>query len=165
MGASARTIRTFWGAQVLLLAATLAGAVLFAHASEWHPAALVILLLVLALGGEFFTIEVGDGIMSASLAVMVLGVGLRGPGPPAACGAAAIGVISAVRRRPAVDWPNNLAAFAVAAFAGGMFVRAATGGVAGVHGQSLAQSFTFALVLLGGVVVLLAVNYLLFGLE
>jgi hypothetical protein len=35
---------------------------------EWHPLALVVLLLALALGGEWFSVETALGILSASLA-------------------------------------------------------------------------------------------------
>lgn len=165
MSASKVTLRLFWAAELLLLAGTLAAAAWLSHPGEWHPLALLALLLVMAFGGEWFTVETSGGILSASLGVMALAMGLLGPGPAAVCGVAAIGLHSAVGRRPPDIWLNNLLAFGVAAFLGGLLVRAASGDVAGVHGQHLAQSLIFGVILLGGAVVLLVVNFLLFALE
>jgi putative nucleotidyltransferase with HDIG domain len=164
MSASKLKIRLFWAAEGLLLAGAAAAAVLLSHPDEWHPLALVALLLVMALGGEFFTVETSGGILSASLGVMAMAMGLLGPGPAAVCGVAAIGLHSAMARRPPAIWLNNLLAFGVAAFAGGWVVRAAAGDVAGMHSQHLTQSIIFGLIVLGGVIVLLAVNFLLYAL-
>src|SRR5882762_7995455 len=165
MSASKVTLRLFWAAEVLLLAGAVAASVWLSHPGEWHPLALLGLLLVMAFGGEWFTVETSGGVLSASLGVMALAMGLLGPGPAAACGIAAMAFHSAVGRRPAEIWLNNFLAMGVAAFLGGLLVRAAAGDVAGVHGEHLAQSMIFGLILLGGVVVLLAVNFLLFALE
>src|SRR6202011_1535046 len=165
MPAPKPTIRLYWAAELLLLAGTTAAALLLSRPDEWHPLSLVVLLLVMAFGGEWFTVETSGGILSASLGVMALAMGLLGPGPAAVCGIAAIGLHSAVARRPPEIWLNNFLAFGGAAFLGGLLVRAAAGDVAGVHGQPLAQSMIFGLILLGGAVVLLAVNFLLFALE
>jgi putative nucleotidyltransferase with HDIG domain len=165
MPAPKLTKRLFWAGEALLLAGTITTAALLSRPEEWHPLTLVVLLLVLALGGEWFTVEVSGGILSASLAVMALAIGLLGPAPAAACGIAAMVIHSAMGRRQASEWLSNLVAFGVAAFAGGLVVRAVAGDVAGVHSQRLAQSLTFGLVLLGALVVLLMVNFGLFALE
>jgi putative nucleotidyltransferase with HDIG domain len=165
MRASNVKMRLFWAAEAVLLAGTVAAAVWLSSPDEWHPLALVALLLVLALGGEWFTVETSGGILSASLAVMALAMGLLGPAPAGVCGIAAIGLHSAVGRRSPAQWLNNLVAFGVAAFAGGLVVRAVAGDVAGVHSQSLAQSLIFGLVLLGALIVLLVLNFVLFALE
>jgi putative nucleotidyltransferase with HDIG domain len=157
--------RLFWAAEVLLLVGTIAAAAWLSHPGEWHPLTLVVLLLVLALGGEWFTVEVSGGILSASLAVMALAMGLLGPAPAAACGITAMVMHSAKARRRPSEWLSNLAAFGVAAFVGGLVVRAAAGNVAGVHSQRLSQSLTFGLILLGAVIALLVVNFSLFALE
>ena len=47
---------------------------------EWHPLALVALLLVLALVGEWFTVETQRGMLSASADRQVLAMGLLGTG-------------------------------------------------------------------------------------
>ena len=148
----------------MLIAGTVAAAVWLARPQEWHPAALLVLLLVLALGGEWFTVEAPGGIVSASLAVMTLAMGLLGPVPAALCGVAAIGLHSAVARRGPDIWLNNVLAFGLAAFLAGLAVRAAAGDVAAVHKQHLGEGLTFGLVLLGGVITLLALNFFLFAL-
>jgi putative nucleotidyltransferase with HDIG domain len=153
-----------WALEALLLAAMVAAAIFAARPDEWHPATLLALVIALALGGEWFTVEALTGVVSASLAVMTLAMGLLGPVPAAICGMAAIGLHSAVAGRTLDEWLNNLVAFGVAAFAGGMAVRALAGDVAG-HQLHAAQSATFALVLLGGVLVLLVVNFALFSLD
>jgi putative nucleotidyltransferase with HDIG domain len=156
----------FLAGEVLLLLGCVGAAVALSHPDEWHPLALVALLFALALGGEWFTVEMyAGGIVSASLAVMTLAMGLLGPAPAGICGVAAIGLHSAIARRTPREWVNNLAGFGVAAFLGGLAVRLAAGDVAAMHGQDATHSIVFGVILLGGDVVLLAVNYLLFGLE
>jgi putative nucleotidyltransferase with HDIG domain len=158
------TRRLFWAAEVLLLAGTVVAAACVSHPGEWHPFALVALLLVLALGGEWFTVPTSGGALSASLGVMALAMGLLGPGPAAACGVAAMAMHSARGRRRPTGWLINLVAFGVAAFVGGLVVRAAAGDVSGVHSQHMAQSIVFGLVMLAALVVLLVVNFVLFAL-
>jgi putative nucleotidyltransferase with HDIG domain len=157
--------RLWWASEILLLAGTVAAAAWLSHPSEWHPLALVVLLLVMAFGGEFFTVETSGGILSASLGVMALAMGLLGPAPAAACGIAAIGLQTALRRRPPRIWLNNFVAFGVAAFVGGLAVRAAAGDVAGAHSQHLAQSIVFGVTMLAGLGVLLVLNFALFAVE
>lgn len=165
MPAPMLTRRLFWATEVLLLAGAIAAAAWFSQPQEWHPFTLVALLLVLALGGEWFTVETSGGILSASLGVMALAIGLLGPGPAGACAIAAIGLHSAIERRSLSVWLNNLSAFGVAAFAGGLVVRAAAGNVAGVHSQSMSQSMIFGMLMLASLIVLLVANFVLFALE
>jgi putative nucleotidyltransferase with HDIG domain len=165
MPAPLLTRRLFWATEVLLLAGAIAAAAWLSQPQEWHPFTLVALLLVLALGGEWFTVETSGGILSASLGVMALAIGLLGPGPAGACAIAAIGLHSAIERRSLSVWLNNLSAFGVAAFAGGLVVRAAAGNVAGVHSQSMSQSMIFGMLMLASLIVLLVVNFVLFALE
>lgn len=159
------TTRLLLAAEVLLLAAMVFVSTWYSHPSEWHPLTLVGLLLVIALGGEWFTVETSHGVLSASLGAMVLAMGLLGPAPAAVCGIAAIGLHSALGRRPPAIWLNNLVSFGAAAFAGGLVVRAAAGDVAGVHSQHLAQSMIFGMVVLGALIVLLVLNFVLFALD
>ena len=64
------TERHLWAAEALLLASAAAAAVWLARPDEWHPLSLVALLIALALAGEWFTVESGAGVVSASLAVL-----------------------------------------------------------------------------------------------
>jgi putative nucleotidyltransferase with HDIG domain len=159
------TERQLWAIMALLLAGTVAAAVWLARADEWHPLTLVGLLIVLALAGEWFTVESSAGVVSASLAVMTLAIGLLGPVPGALCGMAAIGLHSALARRAPADWLTNLAAFGVAAFIAGLLVRAAVGDIAAPHSQRVSEELIFGLVLFCGVVVLLIVNFAVFALD
>jgi len=157
--------RLFWASEIVLLAGTVSAAVLLSRAGEWHPLSLVALLFALALGGEWFTVQHLSGIVSASLAVMTLAMGLLGPVPAAICGVAAIGLHSAIAGRTPREWLNNLAGFGVAGFVGGLVVRLGAGEVAGVHNHGVTQSILFGLLLLGGEIILLAVNFIIFALE
>ena len=165
MGASDFTRRLFFAAEFALMAAAVAAAAYLSHPDEWRPLTLVVMLLAIALVGEWFTIETRAGILSASLGVMVLAMGLLGPGVAGACGIAAIALHSAMARRGPAHWLNNLVAIGVAGFAGALVVRALAGDVARPEHQQLAEGFGFALVLLGGVVVLLVVNFVLFAMH
>src|ERR1700756_45035 len=112
-----------------------AAGVWVARADEWQPAALAALLIVLSFGGEWLTIESIAGVVSPVTAVITLAMGLLGPIPAAVCGIAAIALHSAVARRKLDEWLNNLAAFGVAAFLGGLALRAVSPDVAAAHGQ------------------------------
>ncbi len=83
MPASLITRRLFWAAEALLLAGTIGAGMLLERPGEWHPVTLVALLLVIAFGGELFTVETSGGILSASLGVTALAMGLLGPAPAA----------------------------------------------------------------------------------
>jgi putative nucleotidyltransferase with HDIG domain len=157
--------RLFWIAELLLLAATVAVAAWFSRPEEWHPLALVGLLLVIALGGEWFTVETSSGILSASLGAMVLAMGLLGPAPAAACGITAMVAHSTMGRRSPAQWLNNFVAFGVAAYVGGLVVRALAGDVTDIHSQTPAQSIVFGLIVLGAAMVLLALNFILCALD
>jgi putative nucleotidyltransferase with HDIG domain len=157
--------RLFLSAEVLLLAGVVGGAALLSNSQEWRPLSLVALLLALALVGEWFSVEVSDGQLSASLVAIVLAMGLLGPTPAAACGIAAMILTSAVRRLPPAQWLGNLAAFAAAPFAGGRMVRALADDVHVAHTHHLTQSVVFGMILFGVFLVVDALIFVLIGLE
>jgi len=165
MSAPKLTRCLFWAAEVLLLVGTVATAVWLSRPGEWHPLALVVLLLVLSLAGELFTVETRHGMLSPALGAMVLAMGLLGPAPAMACGIAVIIPSLFVRRLTPAEWLNNFVASGVAAFAGGLTVRTLAGDVTGVHSQHLAQSIVFGLIVLGALVILLGLNFVLFALD
>jgi hypothetical protein len=165
MSAPKLTKYLFWMAEVLLLASTGGMAVWLSRPGEWRPPLLVVLLLAFALLGERFSVDVSDGQLGVSTIVIVLAIGLLGPGPAAACGVAAMISTSAARRLPPVHWLNNLTAFAVPAFTGGLLVRALVSNVHGVHSQQLAQSVVFGLLVFGAFIVFIGLNFLLNELE
>jgi putative nucleotidyltransferase with HDIG domain len=155
----------FCAAEVVLLAATVAAAVLLARPEEWHPAALVAVLLVLALVGEWFSVEMSDGVLSAATIALVLAMGLLGPAPAAACGLAAIMLSSARRRLRPAQWLNNVSAFASMSYGAGTIVRVLSDQLNLTHNHHAAQNGILALVLMAGFGVLLCVNFVLIGLD
>ncbi len=159
------TRRLFWAAEILLLAGTVVAAAWLSRTDEWNPPLLVGLLLGLALVGEWFTVEVRDGVLSASLVAIVLAMGLLGPGPAAACGITAMILSSSRRRIPPAQWLNNLATFAVVPFAGGLIVRALAGDVHDPRNQHLTHGVIFGLIVLGAFIVANGLNFVLVGLE
>lgn len=165
MSAPKLTKHLFWAAEVLLLAGTVGMAVWLSRPGEWHPPLLAGLLLVFALVGERFNVQVSDGQMSASTVVIVFAMGLLGPGPAAACGIAAMISASAIRRLPPAQWLNNLTAHAVPAFAGGLMVRVLVNDIPSAHGHRIAQSFTLGLIVFGAFIVLMGLNVVLNELE
>jgi putative nucleotidyltransferase with HDIG domain len=140
-----------------------AAAVVLGRPDEWHPISLVVLLLALAVGGEWFTVETSAGFLHASLAVMTLAMGLLGPVPAAVCAIISIAPHSAITRRPPATFLNNLVVFGVPAFVGGLALRAVEGDVAVMHSENATHSVVFGLSTMGAVIVLLAVNYALFA--
>jgi putative nucleotidyltransferase with HDIG domain len=155
----------FWATEVLLLIGVVGASVWLSSPAEWSPALLVGLLLALALLGQWLSVEVGEGELSASLVAIVLAMGLLGPAPAAACGIAAMILTSSRRRvRPTV-WLNNLTAFAVVPFVGGLTVRALAGDVHDPHNQHMTHSVIFGLIVFGAFIVVVGLNFVLVGLE
>jgi putative nucleotidyltransferase with HDIG domain len=157
--------RLFWAAEALLLVGTLAAAAWLGRADEWSPALLVGLLLALAVLGEWFSVELSDGQVSASLVAIVLAMALLGPAPAAACGMAAMIHRSVKGRLPLSRWLNNLSTFAAVPFLGGVMVYALAGDVHDPRNHHTTQSVVFGLIVLGVFVVALALNLLLVGLD
>jgi putative nucleotidyltransferase with HDIG domain len=165
MPTSKLTRRLFLAAEVLLLAGTVAAAAWLTRPAEWSPPELVGLLLVLALLGEYFSVEAIDGRLSASLVAIVLAMALLGPAPAAACGIAAMILTSAMRRIPPARWLNNLSTFVAFPFAGGLILRALAGDVHDPRNHHMTQSVIFGLIVFGAFIVALGLNLLLVVLD
>jgi putative nucleotidyltransferase with HDIG domain len=155
--------RLFWAAEALLLAGVVGVSVVISRQDEWSPAALVALLAALAMVGQWFSVEIREGELSASLIAIVLAMDLLGPVPAAALAGAAMILKSALRRLEPAQWLNNLATFAVFPFVGGLLVRALAGDVHDIHNRPLAGSLTFALIVLGVFVLTLVVSFVMFA--
>jgi HD domain/HDOD domain len=158
-------IRLFRASKATLLTATIAVAASLSHTEEWRPALLVALLLALALLGQWLSIEIRGGQLSASLIAIVLAVGLLGPAPAAVYGIAAMILTSTLRRLTPARWLNNLALFALVPFAGGLMMHALASDLHDLHNQDLSQSATFGLALLGVFIVMVALHFVLFALD
>ena len=165
MHASKLTRRLFCAAEIMLLVGTIAAAAWLSRSEEWHPLALVVVLSVLALLGQRFTVKTSAGVLSASLVTIVLAMSLLGPVPAAVFGIVAMILNSAVRRLTPTQWLNNISAFAAVPFAGGLMVRALAGDVHQMPSHDLTQGVTFGLVVLGVFVVAVGLNFILIGLD
>ena len=165
MSTPKRTRYVFLAVEVLLLTGTVAAAAWLSRPEEWGPPLLVGLLLVLALLGEWFSVEAIDGRLSASLVAIVLAMGLLGPVVAAVCGIAAMILTSAMRRLPLAQWLNNLSTFAVVPFTGGLIVRALAGNVHDPRNLHMTQSVVFGLIIFGVFVLTLGLNLVLVALD
>jgi putative nucleotidyltransferase with HDIG domain len=160
------TLRRAWlAAEVLLILGTLAGSVALARGTEWQPAALVVLLLVLASAGERFTVPLpGGGVVSASLGAMTLAMALLGPAAAAACGITSAITFSAARRRSASQWLSNVCAYSIPPFFGGLLVRVASSALE-VNANHVSGQLIFGLTVLTALGVLLVLNFFLFAFD
>jgi HD-GYP domain-containing protein (c-di-GMP phosphodiesterase class II) len=155
----------YWGVEALLLTGTIVAAAWFSHAGEWHPLALVVLVLAIGLLSETLTIVTADGTLNPSLVAFVLAMGLLGPVPAMVCGVA-VAVVGSVRRRLSVAfWLGNLSAYAIPAFVGGLMVRALASDIQGVHAQTLAQAMVFGLIVFGAFMLFTGLNFVFVGLD
>ena len=153
------TRRLFWVTEGVLLLAATGAAVALSRSQDWHPLALVGLLLALALVAERIEFEVRGQHLSASLVVLVLAMSLLGPAPAVALGLVVILPNSFGRRLSPSLWLGNLSAFAAFTLVGALIVRALVGDVHSPQDHHLAGSVTFALVVFGVFMVTNALNF------
>jgi hypothetical protein len=159
------TKRLLWTAEILLLAAVAVAAAFLSTPGEWHPAALVAVLAVLALVGERFTVELRDGALTASTIAIVLAMALLGPTPAAVCGVAAMAFNAVKRRRRPAVWLNNVASFAAVPFAGGLLLQRVGGDLHVLHTSQPGKSAVLGLIVFAVFVMTLAANFVLVGLN
>jgi HD-GYP domain-containing protein (c-di-GMP phosphodiesterase class II) len=151
--------------ELLVLAGTITAAVLLARTGEWQPTALVVLVGLLALVGERFSVQVNDEQQSASTIAIVLAVGLLGPTPAAACGVGAMVVASATRGLRPAQWLNNLATFAAVPFAAGLAVHAVVSGVKFASPGQSAHSAILGLIVFGAFGCVLVASFVFIGID
>lgn len=111
-----------------LLASALAGAAVTSRVEDWTPISLVGLLFVLAAGSELLSFELKGLRLSGSFLALVLAMALLGPAPAAAIGVACSLVDAVIARRSIDRTLTNLATFATFPLAGGLLIRAVSGG-------------------------------------
>ena len=153
------TRRLFWVTEGVLLLAATGAAVALSRSQDWHPLALVGLLLALALVAERIEFEVRGQHLSASLVVLVLAMSLLGPAPAVALGLLVTLPNSFGRRLSPSLWLGNLSAFAAFTLAGALIVRALVGDVHSPQAHHITGSVTFALVVFGVFMVTNALNF------
>ena len=153
------TRRLFWVTEGVLLLAATGAAIALSRSQDWHPLALVGLLLALALVAERIEFEVRGQHLSASLVVLVLAMSLLGPAPAVALGVAVTLPNTFGRRLSPSLWLGNLSAFAAFTLVGALIVRALVGDVHSPQDHHLAGSVTFGLVVFGVFMVTNALNF------
>jgi HD-GYP domain-containing protein (c-di-GMP phosphodiesterase class II) len=159
------TRRLFWLAELLLLVGTLAGAAIVSHTTEWQPLVLVALLLVLALLGDWLSIETPAGELSCALVAIVLAMALLGPVPAMAFSIAGTVLTSVTRRVEPAQWLSNITTFAFVPFAGGWLIHTAALQAHVLHNHHEAQSVIFGLIVLGMFMVTVVINFVLYALH
>lgn len=164
MHTSTLTRRLFSVTEILLLAGTVGAAVWVSRGEEWQPLALVGLLLLLALVGDWLSIDTPAGQLSCSLVAIVLTMALLGPVPAAVFSIAGTILTSVTRRLSPDQWLINLSVFAFVPFAGGLMVLALTGGAQQMEHQTLTRSAVFGLIVLGVFIVTVGLNFSLIAL-
>jgi putative nucleotidyltransferase with HDIG domain len=157
--------RAFWTGKVLLLAGTVAAALSFGGPEEWRPSLLVAGVLILTLVGQWLSVEIRGGQLSASMVAIVMAMGLLGPVPASVCGAAAMILTCATRRLPPAQWLRNLATFAAVPFVGGVLVRALAGDAYGVQRHDFSRSLTLGLIVFAVFLLATALSFVLFALD
>jgi putative nucleotidyltransferase with HDIG domain len=114
-------------AQLTLLVSVIAVAVLTSRASDWQPVALVLLLLVLAVGSDLLTMDWRGLRISGSFLAIALSMALLGPAPAAAVGVMVAIVDMAVSPRSWDKSLGNLVNYATFPLIGGLLVDALHG--------------------------------------
>jgi putative nucleotidyltransferase with HDIG domain len=157
--------RLFWTAEGLLLAGAVGAAAWLSHTQEWHPLELVGLLLTLALVGDWLSISIRGGNLSAAFVALVLTMGLLGPASAVAFGLAAMSMSSATRRLSSSLWLNNLSTYAVFPLVGGLMIRILIGDVHDPRNHHAIQSVTFALAVFAVFIATNALNFAMIALH
>ena len=164
MPAHKLTRRLYWAGELVVLTGTVTVAAWLSSTEEWQPLALVALLLVLALVGDWLSIETPGGQLSCSLVAIVLVMALLGPAPAAAFSIAGTILTSAARRQTSAQWLTNLSTFTVVPFAGGLLVHTLALDAHVLHDHGQTQSAIFGLIVLGVFIVTVGLNFVLYAL-
>jgi putative nucleotidyltransferase with HDIG domain len=117
--AVSRTERLLVAGQLSLLGVSAAGVVLLSEESDWHPAALVVLLLGVAIVSDAFKLRTERITISAAFLSLVLAMTLLGPAPAALLGVVSKGVSDALRRIPLRHALVNASTYAFFPLVGG----------------------------------------------
>jgi putative nucleotidyltransferase with HDIG domain len=99
-------------------------AALNSHADDWHPVALVGVLLALAVASDVMIVDMRGVRVSGAFFSVVLAMVLLGPAPAAAIGIGATFVYAAISRRPFTKVLNDAAVWAVFPLVGGLMADA-----------------------------------------
>jgi putative nucleotidyltransferase with HDIG domain len=123
-------------AQIAVLVAVIVVGVVYSHAADWYPAALVGLLFVLAVGSDMLSVEIRGVRVSGAFLAIVLAMALLGPAPAAAMGFVSALLDALFSRRPWDKAFNNVVTWAAFPLVGGLILDA-FGGSDAIHSQGL----------------------------
>ena len=112
--------------------------VALSHSSDWEPAALVGLLLVLCIGSDAMTVEVRNVRITGSFLAIVLAMALLGPAPAAVIGGTASLVDALIARRPVDNALMNIANYMIFPLIGGVMIHETRGDLEPGGGDGLA---------------------------
>jgi putative nucleotidyltransferase with HDIG domain len=150
------------GAEIVITAGVAVGCVLLGHADEWHPFGLVALLLLLALTGHRLSVRARDIDLSASAVALLLAMSLLGPVPAAVFGVSEMLLAWALIKFPVAKLLNNVSAFALFPFAGGLMVRAIAGDVHSASNAHTVGSVTFGLIVFAAFMATTVLTYAMY---
>jgi putative nucleotidyltransferase with HDIG domain len=157
--------RIYIPGQVVLLLTAIGATMITYRSADWRPIPLLVLLMGLAVLGEWFTLSIGNQNLSASFIALVLAMTLLGPTQAVTIGVIAVSFDLLHRREPAEAWPTNLAAYASSLALGGLISRLAVGDVHAHTIKGVVDSSFFALDVLGVSMIAVVVNFLLIALH
>ena len=153
---SRRQVILSTGAALLLLLVGVL-AVRVSEARDWQPAALVVLLFVLAVANEVVTVEFRGMRLSGAFLALVLAMALLGPAPAVAIGIGCAVVDAVISRRSLDRALVNVATYGAFTLVGGVLAEAAADALAIRATDTLA----FAGLVLGVFMATNALNFLL----
>ncbi len=157
-----QSMRVYWGAEALVFVSAVCVAGLLSRTQDWHPVALLALLLALALVGQRLSASIGSGQLTTAHVALVLSMGLLGPAPAVLFGISAMVLTSASRRLPPAQWLNNLSTFAAFPLLGSILIRVLVGNT---HDRHVTQSVTFGLAIFAVFMTTLALNFALVAVD
>ena len=111
--------------EAILLGVAIGVAALTSTTADWHPPALVAVLLALAFATDLFAVSYGGQRISGSFLALVLAMALLGPAPATAIGIASVLFDHVRARNPLPLLLANLTAFASFPLVGALIVDAA----------------------------------------
>jgi putative nucleotidyltransferase with HDIG domain len=136
--------RALIAGELVLLAASVTGAVLLSTAEQWREIELVGLLAALAIGSDFLTLPVKRVRISGSFLGIALAMALLGPAPAVAIGLGCALIDAAHARTRGTTLLCNLAVYATFPLVGGVLLQAIeSSGVATESGYALSVFVVF----------------------
>jgi signal transduction histidine kinase len=149
-------VKLLMAADLVVLAASLAGAVAASRAQDWRPPALVATLVLLAVGSDFLAVRVNHLWFSGSFLAVVLTIVLEGPAPAVAVAIVSVLIADLRSGAPRRRTVTNLAVHAAFPLITGVLIWVLAG-----SGSLQPGDDRLVGVVLGGFLIALALNHAL----